>query len=253
MRIETMASARRPGETAGGRLWSKFFLAMSIALLIIAFAGFARTFYLRPFFDVPAVGFAVYVHGAILTAWFVWFTVQTSLVASGRTDLHRRFGTLGVLIGVGVIVTTIVIHVGIVPRLTTTAESMGLGTAFVAGVIWGNFSSVFSFAVLLASAVHFRRRPEIHKRLMLLASTSLIGPALVRIATWPIFGSIPNLGFSLGGLIMLLSALAIHDGWTTRRVHPATLLGGTFRVAMSFGSAAIAGTELGQAIVRGIP
>jgi hypothetical protein len=247
------ASARRPGEAAGGRRRSKFFLAMSIALLLVAFAGFARTFYLRPLFDAPPVGLAVTAHGAILTAWFVCLAVQTSLVAGGRTSVHRRFGVIGVLIGVGVIVTTIAIHVGIVPHLTTTAERMGLGTAFVASVIWGNFSSLFSFIVLLTSAVVFRHRPETHKRLMLLASISLIGPALVRVATWPIFGSVPSLSFSLGGLIVFLAALVLYDLSTTRRLHPATVLGGAFRIAMWIGAATIAGSEFGQAIVRGIP
>jgi hypothetical protein len=47
---------------------SRFFVVMSIVLLLIVFTGFSRTFYLRAFFDVPPIPAHVYLHGALLTA-----------------------------------------------------------------------------------------------------------------------------------------------------------------------------------------
>ena len=41
-----------------------------------------------------------------------------------------------------------------------------------------------AFAVAVAAAAYFRRRPETHKHLMLLASMMLITPAIARIWGW---------------------------------------------------------------------
>ena len=80
---------------------SKFFLYVSYALLVIVLIGFSPTFYLRAFFDVPAIPLYVYAHGAALTAWFIWFCVQTTAVNNGSVALHRRLGAVGVTIGGG--------------------------------------------------------------------------------------------------------------------------------------------------------
>lgn len=50
---------------------------------------------------VPVYAF---VHGSVFTAWFVWLVVQTSLVAAGRSDVHRRLGATGAAIGMAVFV-----------------------------------------------------------------------------------------------------------------------------------------------------
>lgn len=50
-----------------------------------------------------------------------------------------------------------------------------------------------------------------------------------------------------------VAALASYDLATQRRVHPAKVLGGSFRIAMWVASATIANSEWGQAIVRGMP
>jgi hypothetical protein len=68
----------------------RFFLSMSAVMLCIVLVGFAPTFYLRAFFDVRPIPIYLYVHGAVLTGWFIWLLVQTSLVSARRVDLHRR-------------------------------------------------------------------------------------------------------------------------------------------------------------------
>ena len=96
------------------------------------------------------------------------------------------------------------------------------------------FSAMVVFAALVASAVALRRRPDMHKRLMLLASISIIGAAVIR---WPfdaMFLPSPVPGyavFDLAALAFLLPLLA-WDLATLKRVHPATLYGGLALVAM---------------------
>jgi hypothetical protein len=88
-----------------------------------------------------------------------------------------------------------------------------------------------------------------HKRLMLLASISIVGPALARISRWPGLGGEQGLFIPLAFLLLLL-AVVLHDVIATKRVHRATLLGASFAVLMTIGGLAIGASQLGEAFVR---
>jgi hypothetical protein len=80
--------------------------------------------------------------------------------------------------------------------------------------------SVPVFAGLILTALHFRRRPDIHKRLMLLAMIAFLPPA---------FGRMPIFPGPLGTLVvpsLFILALALWDLRSIGRVHRATILGG---------------------------
>jgi hypothetical protein len=226
------------------------FAGMSLALLLIVLLGFARTFFLRAFFDGPPIPIHVYIHGVVLTAWFVWFYVQALLARAGRVDLHRRLGVAGAVLGVAVIVANVTVVAWIGPRLRFLLYGAKLDPAFLVHVVWGNIGSIISFAVLLAFALGLRRRPQIHKRLMFFASISIVGQAVARIAHWPLAVSPGLLVDSV--FLLLLGSIVTYDLVTTRRVHPATLAGGGFRILIWAGSMWLAGTQWGQAVVYGL-
>ncbi len=69
--------------------------AWLLIILATVFIGFARSYYLAGLFRAPLPNLLVHIHGAVFTSWIVLLTTQTSLVASGRVDLHRRLGLLG--------------------------------------------------------------------------------------------------------------------------------------------------------------
>ena len=88
-------SFRRDREPAFGR-----------GMLATVLVGFARSFFLRPLFPEwhsPSETI-FYVHGAAFTAWIVLLVAQTSMVAGGRTDLHRRIGPFGVALAAAMVV-----------------------------------------------------------------------------------------------------------------------------------------------------
>jgi hypothetical protein len=229
----------------------RFFLAMSVVLLAIVLVGFGRTLYLRAFFDVPAIPPRAYVHGIILTAWFALFCCQAALVATGRPGLHRRLGVLSALVAVAVIVGNVSVLAGISPRLRAVLEDGCVDAAFIVRAIWGDFTSTVVFAAFVSLALLFRHRGEVHRRLMLLASASIIGPALGRIAFWPAFKDIHNLSLILSGasLVFFLGALVVYDLARTKHVHPATLIGGAFRVLVWIGTGALAASDFGTRLV----
>ena len=97
--------------------------------------------------------------------------------------------------------------------------------------------------------VVLRRRPQAHKRLMLLASISIIGPALARISRLHGFGGEqgPFIPVVLWGLVL---ALAVHDLMSRRRLHPSTVLGALLLVLISYGADIASRSEAAQMMIR---
>jgi hypothetical protein len=85
--------------------------------------------------------------------------------------------------------------------------------------------AVGMFALLVAAGVANRRRPDYHKRLMLLGTMSLAMPSIARIVR----GFTDAIAGAHGALILVnlfLIALILFDLRSRGRLHPATLWGG---------------------------
>ena len=165
---------------------SNFFLYTSYVLLVIVLVGFSPTFYLRAFFDVPAIPPYVYAHGVAMTAWFIWLCVQTTAVFSGRVALHRKLGMVGMTLGALVLFSGVITALELAPRLLEKYGNIDSDLSRIAGVVWGNLAGLVAFGGFLFVAFLYRQKPEIHKRLMLLASIAVTLPALGRIAKFSI-------------------------------------------------------------------
>src|SRR5688500_6206798 len=76
------------------------FPALAAALLAAAvIVGFARTYYLRAWFELPPLTRMAHVHGVLWTLWLALHYTQARLVGAGRADLHRRLGIGGAILG----------------------------------------------------------------------------------------------------------------------------------------------------------
>jgi len=162
------------------RARDRFYIGMSGFLLLIVVGGFAPTFSLRALFQTGELPLYLHVHGAILTTWFALAFTQACLVFVGRTPWHRRLGVAALPLALAVIAASIVVLANFVPR-----HAGNSGDTPVAVLFFGDSAILIVFAVLVGSAVLARGRPDTHKRLMLLASLSIVGPALSR---WSRFG-----------------------------------------------------------------
>jgi uncharacterized membrane protein YozB (DUF420 family) len=199
----------------------RFYVGIAVAMFAAVFLGFARSFFLRPWFPgVPAPTERIfYVHGAAFTAWCLLMVAQPLLVARGRTDLHRRIGTVG-----GVLAAAMVV-LGVIGSLVAAARPNGfIGVPipplqFLAVPLF----DMALFAVFVALAITWRRDLQCHKRLMILASVNLLGAGIAR---WPFaFMEVgPAAYFGLADLFIV--ALAAWDFASRGRLHPATLWGG---------------------------
>jgi hypothetical protein len=218
----------------------RFFTGMAVAMAATAFVGFAPTYYLAGWNSAPtpALTPSVHLHGAACTAWVLLLVVQTGLIAAGRPDIHRLTGIAGIGIGAVILFSGIYVAIHSVRRVHTDANAGSLADPYVFLVFPFAAVSIFAFFAILGVAN--RHSPDTHKRLMLLATMSLLGPALARIVT----RTLPAVPGAIGALVLInifLAALVAYDLAARGRLHPVTLWGGGFllvseplRVALGF-------------------
>ncbi len=200
-----------------------FYIGMSIALVITVFAGFAPTYYLRPYFNTAPLMPLLHLHGFVFTSWLVLFVTQTTLVAAHRTDIHRRLGVAGGVIAV------LMVLLGITTALVRAKQ----GATPLPGISPLSFlvvplGDMFVFPILVGAGFYFRRRPDVHKRLMLLATISILAAAIARLP-FAIMRAGPPAFFGLTDVFVV--ACVLYDLVTLRRIHRATALAGLFIVA----------------------
>jgi hypothetical protein len=199
----------------------RFYTAMAVAMFVVAFVGFSRSFFLRPLFpDWPSPREPIfYLHGALFAAWCVLLIVQAALVGLGRTPLHRRLGVGGALLAMAMVVTGLL---GSIVAANRPGGFVGVPVPPLQFLTIPIFDMVL-FGSFVALAIARRRDPQAHKRWMILATVNLLGAAFAR---WPGVLQLggPLLFFALADLFIL--ALAVWDLRSRGRLHPATLWGG---------------------------
>jgi ABC-type multidrug transport system permease subunit len=259
--VQQFAGVAPPRVLPSDRHRSRYFLGMSIVLLVIALSGFSRTFFLRSLIPLPPLAPHIVVHGVLMTAWLVLLVVQTSLIGAHRTDLHRRLGVFGAVLALAVAVVALRTALGLPAHFKVEAAPNGVAMtpSAMIQIVWGNFATIALFCVFVAAAIGMRRRPEAHKRLLLLASIAMVGPAIGRyvadLARWSASTSVPAVVQALQILVAVLAialplSLVVHDLRTRRRVHPATAWGvGSYLLltaGLQFGASA---TAAGRALI----
>ena len=78
------------------------------------------------------------------------------------------------------------------------------------------FYDIVSFAIPFALALYLRKKPEVHRRLMLVASCALTAAAFSRM---PILLWVPNRVFVSVGVELLIFLGVVRDLIVSRRVH----------------------------------
>ena len=199
-----------------------FYIGMVVAIVITVFAGFSRTFFLRPYFQTQPLIPLLILHGVVFSSWIVLLVTQTTLVATKRTRTHMRLGIAGGLLA------TLMIVIG-----TVTAIVRAKGPSPVPGVNPLSFLTIplgdmLVFATLVGMAFYFRHRADMHKRLMLLATIAILPAAVARLpfAFIQQYGPLAFFGLSDLSIVPCL----IYDIVTRRRPHRATVLGGALIV-----------------------
>jgi hypothetical protein len=216
-----------------------FHFVMALLMLAAVIYGFSQTIddnLLHPSIPRPRL---LYVHAALFSAWIALYILQTGLIASGNTVLHRRLGAAWVAVGAALPI--VAIAVGIVMRRFRVIHGESSDITFIGIILW----DAVAFGTLFLLAVLCRRRPEYHRRLMFLATCSLMtGP----VSRFPLvthyFPSTNFFGYDLiggyTGVVALVLIAMTRDLIVQHRVHvvyrvalPLMLIGQALACAMS--------------------
>jgi hypothetical protein len=219
----------------------RFYTAIALVTAALTVAGFSRTYFFRPLFDRPPLELLGHLHALSFTAWLVLFFVQVRLVAVHRVALHMKLGVLGIFVAAAMVASTVAV-----------AIQHGRSGRVFAGIdpftlMAGSLTSVALFAVFVGAALALRRRPEWHRRFMVLATISTIGPAVGRLGLM-FFGDPHTIRYVV--FFALFAACFAFDWRRYRIVHPAYLIGIALSVISWPGREALAKTEAWQQIAR---
>jgi hypothetical protein len=195
--------ARFPGE-------HRYYIAAAVGVAIIIVAGFTPNYVLRILHDKRFLTPLVHFHGLVMASWIALFVAQVVLAARRRTDLHRRLGAIGAWL----IVPMLLIG-GPVLFHAAARQAHGDTMRFYLMLIGFDGLNLLLFACLAACAVLLRHRSDYHKRLMLLATLSLLPPAFGRLTEYAGFRG----GNHLAILLLMLACVCVCVATDVRRQH----------------------------------
>jgi hypothetical protein len=225
---------------------SCFHLVMACVFLGLALAGFGRSYWLKLVdgsFDRPPI---YHVHGALMTAWFVLYVTQTWQVHRGRLQRHRDWGLAGIALFTLVLCTMFALTLHGMGRDFTRAGGHAEALQFpVASLV-----SIPLAGALFAFAIGNIRRPEVHKRLMLMLMVVLVQAAVARLVVLPLVTGPPTPAVIIPTALvtdLLLLAALLRDWIVDRRVHVAYLVGAPLTVAAQLLAVPFGGSAAGIA------
>lgn len=213
-----MATIARPATSRG--VDHKFFAGMAGVILASVFLGFAHTYYLAGVFQAKLPSPIIHAHAVIFSSWILFLILQIALVSTGRVRWHRSLGMFGAVLALAMVV------FGFLAATQSFARGFSPpGSGIPPATFYAiPFFEIVTFLVLFVAGFFMRFDAAAHKRLMLIATFELLGPAIGR---WPlaIVHKMPPL-VSLIIVVFLLCVVAF-DLWTRRKIHSVTLKAGS--------------------------
>jgi hypothetical protein len=208
-----------------------FYFLMSLLIVAVIVYGFSFTIDKNLIHPTVPRPWLLYVHAAVFSGWLVFFILQSILVRSRKVQWHRRLGLFGVALGmliplVGVSTAVVMGRFDARSLHATDAESNLIIPLF----------DMVCFASTFPLAVYWRKKPELHRRLMLVATCALtaagFGRFPERVMPAYLFYACVDLLILLGVARDLLVNRAIHRVYLF--VLPPFILGQTIVTYIAF-------------------
>lgn len=197
-----------------------FYTWMALTCIVIAFAGVIPTYWAPMFAGFVSPYPIVHLHAFAFFCWTIFFIVQASFIPSGRVALHRSVGLAGIAFGTLLIMMGLLASLDLLRNGYMAHGQAAAGESFLTDPLAG----IATFAVFFTLAIRNIRRPEYHKRYMLLAMISVLNAPIARplvVWVWPQHGGIPSWIYIpsawLSYLLIVVSML--HDWRTIGRPH----------------------------------
>ena len=232
---------------------SGFYVWASLACVAVAFLGFTPTYFAplaRGAFNASP---AIHIHGIVFFVWTLFFAYQTRLAATGRVTRHREIGLIGISLA------TAMTFLGLLVAVASAHRAGALGFLNEAKQFMiVPVSGIVMFAILFACAIAYVKDREVHKRLMLVATASILDAAIARwfltfLAPPPVPGAspVPPVPVTIPPALLcdlFIVAGIVHDWRTRGRPHSVYLIAGGAVLVQQLLRAPVATTALWDSI-----
>ncbi len=192
----------------GGFVDKYFYFAMSLLIAAIVVYGFSHTVDQNLFHAAPPRPLLLWFHGGAFSGWVLFFIFQSTLVRTHNVKWHMFFGWFGAALATSMVVLGLTTAVVMARFNTGTLKEPGADAFLIVP-----FFDVLAFATLFGLAVWWRKRPELHRRLIFIATCVLLAAPFGRLQ----FLADHNLFYAGVDAVILLGV--VRDLLVSRRVH----------------------------------
>jgi fumarate reductase subunit C len=192
-----------------------FFGGMAILLCAIVFIGFSPTYFGAGMLRAPLPSPILHFHGAVFTLWMLLFLIQAALISARRVAWHRSLGIIAFCLP------PVMIVLGVIAALDALGRKVSIGELDPAVSSAIPLLGIVPFSIVIFASWRSRRKPDSHKRLILMATIGLTEAALGRFP-WAQMGMPPAAG-AVTGLGILILLLIAYDLLSLRRIHRSTM------------------------------
>ena len=209
------------------------YIAVSILMTAIAVVGFWPRYFGPLLFGTLVQPLLIHVHATVFTGWLVLFLFQAYFAATKRIQLHLAVGKAGIWYGV------LLVIVGLTTGVIRAAASPpGRAEQLLLAIT----QDMLMFAGFFGAAIWYRKKPRLHRPLMVVAASSLLVAAVARMSPFlpedPYRAPVQLLIWSLPILVAM-----VYEFRTTRRIHPIYWLGIAVFIVRRYNTGPLAETD----------
>jgi hypothetical protein len=159
-----------------------FYSAVAVLLIALTLTGFRHFFFHGMSYPgreiTPPIRGLVIAHGVVMSAWLLLFLLQPLLVATGYRRVHMAVGKAGVALAIGVVAAGLAVAVNSARVSPPEMKLWGLSPKQFMAV---PFIAALLFAAFVGVGIWYRRRPDIHRPMILMGTFAAMSAAISRI------------------------------------------------------------------------
>jgi len=179
-RVRSAIAPKKPPTTMtvtgrNGLVHRYFYFAMSLLMAAIVVDGFKRTVNDNLFHPAVPRPFILWIHASAFAGWVIFFIGQSTLVRIHKVSWHRSIGWFGA--GLATVMVPLGIATAIIMARFDTVQLHQSGADAFLSI---PFYDMIAFGVSIALAIYWRTKPELHRRLIFIATCGLMDAAFGR-------------------------------------------------------------------------
>ena len=159
-----------------------FYFIATVLLVVLTVVGFqlfyfyGRAYPGRPL--TPPIKVLIITHGVAMSLWMLLASVQAFLITAGHRRLHMTLGKVAAAVAVCLVVLGIQLGVG---ATKVAPPDLMHGPLTPKQFMAVPVLTIMLYALFVAAGVLWRKRSDIHRPMMFMASMTVVGAAIARI------------------------------------------------------------------------